>query len=124
MTDNSTGLVWQKCSDGLSGTNCETGSVATVTWANALTYCNANTAALPGSGWRLPNTYELYSLADSGVAIAPFINSTYFPATASDNYWSSTSRLGTFTSAIGMSFLNGTPINITKSSSKYVRCVR
>ncbi len=124
ITDNSTGLVWQKCSDGLSGATCATGAAATATWANALSYCNANTAALPGSGWRLPNVYELYSLVDFGVAAAPFINATYFPATVSSAYWSSTSRPASFTVAMDVSFLNGVSSFNTKASADYVRCVR
>ncbi|MCX6752460.1 MAG: DUF1566 domain-containing protein [Candidatus Nomurabacteria bacterium] len=126
ITDNSTGLVWQKCSKGLSGTICETGSAVTATWADALTYCNANTATLPGSGWRLPNVYELYSLVDFGVASAPFINTntTAFPATVSANYWSSTCRPANFTYAMLVNFNNGFTNGYTKTNILYVRCVR
>ncbi|MCX6752194.1 MAG: DUF1566 domain-containing protein [Candidatus Nomurabacteria bacterium] len=126
ITDNSTGLVWQKCSAGLSGTNCEIGSAVTVTWANALTYCNANTDALPGSGWRLPNIYELYSLVDFGVASVPFTNVTYFPTFASSsNYWSSTSRPASSTSAMYVGFSSGNASGgFNKITSCYFRCVR
>jgi hypothetical protein len=113
ITDNSTGLIWQKQDDAV-----------TRNWALALTYCNTNAAGLPGTGWRLPNVYELYTLVDFGVAAAPFINLTYFPATQSNVYWSSTSRPGSFTVALLVSFGNGNANGGTKTSTFYVRCVR
>jgi hypothetical protein len=56
VTDQATGLVWQKCSAGLSGTSCGTGSAGTYTWANALSYCNS--LSLASRTWRLPNVNE------------------------------------------------------------------
>ncbi len=76
ITDNATSLVWQKQDDG-----------TTKTQPNALAYCNANTAALPGTGWRLPNIIELESIVDYGVAA--HINTTYFTSPQL-YYWSST----------------------------------
>lgn len=124
ITDTSTGLVWQKCSDGLSGTTCITGTIATATWTNALAYCNANTAGLPGTNWRLPNVYELYSLIDFGGAAAPYINATYFPATQSSYYWSSTTFPANKTGAMYVNFFSGSASFNNKSGSGYVRCVR
>jgi len=113
ITDNSTGLVWQKQDN-----------ATTYTWANALAYCNANTAALPGSNWRLPNVYELYSLVDFGVASAPRINSTYFPATQSGYYWSSTTYPAGKSFAMYVFFSSGSASTFGKANSGYVRCVR
>ncbi len=113
ITDNNTGLIWQKQDN-----------ATTYTWANALAYCNANTAALPGTGWRLPNVYELYSLVDFGIAAAPFINLTYFPATQSNFYWSSTTYPAVYSYAMLVSFGYGYAGNVGKTSSGYVRCVR
>lgn len=124
ITDNSTGLVWQKCSDGLSGTTCTTGTIATATWTNALAYCNANTAGLPGTGWRLPNVYELYSLVDFGKASAPYINLTYFPATQGSSYWPSTTFPSLKSYAIVVNFNGGYTSYSGKTNSFYVRCVR
>ncbi|MCG9873700.1 MAG: DUF1566 domain-containing protein [Leptospiraceae bacterium] len=86
ITDNSTGLTWQKCTSSTSGSNCEIGSVTNYTWPNAITYCNNLTLA--GKSWRIPNANELSSLAgpkNSG------INLTSFPGTPSSAYWTSTS---------------------------------
>jgi len=113
ITDNNSGLIWQKQDSGSTYTN-----------ANAFAYCNANTAALPGSSWRLPNAYELYSILDFGVASAPFINGTYFPATQSANYLSSTSYPSGKGSSIVVSFSIGNAASLAKAGSTYVRCVR
>ncbi len=37
VTDDSTGLMWARCSNGQSGTNCAAGSATSMTWAQALT---------------------------------------------------------------------------------------
>src|SRR3989344_12184 len=124
ITDNVTGVIWQKCIKGLSGASCGTGTAATDTWANALTYCNANTAGLPGSNWRLPNIYELFSIVDFGDASTPFIDATNFPATTTGNYWSSTSRPASFSGAMNVNFNDGSVNPVLKSNSLYIRCVR
>ena len=123
ITDNATGLMWKKCSEGLSGAPCTTGTIATSTWNGALTQCEADTTA-SFTDWRLPNVYELYSLVDFGVASAPFINGTYFPATQSSYYWSSTTYPANYTNAMGVYFDCGGAGNGGKTNSYYVRCVR
>lgn len=125
VTDNVTGLVWQKCSKGLSGNTCATGSATTDTWANALTYCNALDFA-GQTDWRLPNVYELYSIMDFGKAGVPFADATYFPATVSATYWSSTSRPASGSSAMNVSFGGGSAFSGStgKSGTIYIRCVR
>lgn len=123
ITDNSTGLTWKKCSEGLSGTSCTTGTIALYTWTNALLQCEADTTA-GQTDWRLPNVYELYSLVDFGVAAGPFINSTYFPATQSSYYWSGTSYPVNYSYAMGVAFQNGSAFSDAKTLSYNVRCVR
>jgi len=115
ITDNSTGLVWQKQDDAV-----------TRTWANALTFCNTNAAGLSGSGWRMPNAYELYSILDFSVSANPSIDGTYFPSTTSGNYWTSTSRPIITASAITVNFLGGGAGLLPKSLSTtvFIRCVR
>ena len=51
LTDLVTGLHWQ-----------EIGSPTQMGWALAASYCEDNTAGLPGDGWRLPSISELRSL--------------------------------------------------------------
>lgn len=129
-TDNSNGtvsdtlnnLVWQKCSDGLSGTNCSGGSIIQQTWQNALSYCNGLSATLPGHTWRLPSTNELFSLIDATL-LNPAVNASKFPATFSSGYWSSTTYMPTLTSAWYVNFNDGPVANNPKSTPNYVRCV-
>jgi hypothetical protein len=124
ITDNGTGLTWQKCSEGQSGASCATGSATTSTWAAALTYCKNNTASLPGSGWYLPNINQLESLIDFGTTT---INTTYFPATVSDYYFSSsTYQIPGFENEFwGVNFADGGDIvNDKYIRPSYVRCVR
>jgi hypothetical protein len=126
ITDNATGLIWQKCSDGQSSSDCSGGSAATVTWANALTYCNSNTAGLPGSGWYLPNVYQILSLVDFGGSSSPYINTTYFPNTGTAvGYWTSVTTQAAKANASAMKFF--TPVLLsssTKTTTLNVRCVR
>jgi hypothetical protein len=88
VTDLATGLMWKRCSEGQSGATCATGSATTHTWSAALGLANAATHA-GFSDWRLPNAAELYSLVENGCR-QPSINTTVFPATATNAYWTST----------------------------------
>ncbi|MEI8229605.1 MAG: DUF1566 domain-containing protein [Candidatus Peregrinibacteria bacterium] len=82
--------------------------------------------------WRLPNVKELFSLtiqeagAITGVKVAgtPFINQTFFPATASSNYWSSTTRPVNTIYAFYVNFLTSDASISAKTAAANVRCVR
>jgi hypothetical protein len=129
VTDNTTGLIWQKCSNGLSGSSCATGANVPDTWASALTDCNNNTAGLPGSGWYLPNIYQLTSLDDFGRSTNPYINTTYFPATATGAWWSSTTSPTSTNATLTFNFGAASMANTPKSSFpdftiESFRCVR
>ena len=87
-TDNVTGLVWQRCSSGLSGADCSIGTVQAMSWWDAIACCED--LSLAGyMNWRLPNEYELQRIVDYGRG-NPAINPAVFPGTAvMYNYWSS-----------------------------------
>jgi hypothetical protein len=127
VTDLTTKLVWQQCSAGLSGTNCATGAAGTYTWKNAITYCEG--LSFGGfTDWRLPNFKELQSISDP-TRYSPAINITYFPATQSSTYWSSTTYANETTDAWTVYFSAGWTYGSTvnggaKTNAKYVRCVR
>ncbi len=114
VTDNQTGLIWQQ------------GTTTTYTWANALTYCNNNTPGLSGTGWRLPNAFELFSLVDFTVSTNAKINLTYFPSTPASSFWSATTYpyTGNQNSAMFVNFNYGNVSASNKTNSNYVRCVR
>ena len=77
VTDNVTGLIWQKAV-----------TADTYNWAEAKTYCAG--LSLGGQpGWRLPTRIELFSIVDSSTA-NPAINTTAFPSTPPVNFWTST----------------------------------
>ena len=116
ITDNVTGLIWQKQDD-----------ATTQEWDVANTYCSNNTSGLPGTGWRLPTRMELVSILNYGT-YGPASNTTYFPNTQSSYYWSSSTWAG-YASIIAwrVDFNNGyTDTNDMTGllGMQYVRCVR
>ncbi|NVO09243.1 MAG: DUF1566 domain-containing protein [Bacteroidales bacterium] len=77
ITDNYTGLIWQKLK-----------STSTYTWEEALAYASGLSLANK-TDWRIPNVKELYSLNDEKLH-APSFNTAYFTNISSGNFWSST----------------------------------
>ncbi len=112
VTDNVTGLIWQQ------------GEPGSMTWANALSYCEGLNLG-EHSDWRLPNIKELESITDD-TQYSPAIDTTYFPNTNEDYYWSSTTYAKVTRNAWYVYFTSGdvTYIGSDKSYSFYVRCVR
>ncbi len=134
ITDNVTGLLWQKCSMGLSGVGCSTGTAATYNWYQATgtydaTYNSSTTnicgsLSLAGTGWRLPTEYELGTIVNFGTS-SPAINTSYFPNTqSSGEYWSSTYPPNTADAWYVYFYSGSTAANNFKTTALYVRCVR
>ncbi len=94
VTDSRTGLMWQQCSDGLSGAGCATGAPAAyASFATAMGRATAVNVDVAGAGrghadWRVPNRNELASLINRACE-APAIQRAHFPGTRSVSYWSS-----------------------------------
>lgn len=120
VTDSKTGLIWQQCSVGLSGTNCATGSASKQTWQTALSTCENLTLA--GKTWRLPSMNELLSIVDKS-KFNPSIDVTFFPATVVGGYWSSTTYVNPTTAAWLVASHVGYGVYDSKTNSYYVRCV-
>ncbi|SKA06322.1 Protein of unknown function [Trichlorobacter thiogenes] len=142
ITDNNTGLVWQKCSMGQNSTDCS-GTAATYNWYQATgTYdasYNASSVnvcgslSLAGTGWRLPSKKELVGIVDYSIPYpGPTIPQAIFPGTVSSSYWSSTTNAYNTSYAWHVYFLAGDVVftiadedfDILKSNTYYVRCVR
>ena len=109
VTDNVTGLIWQKSDDG-----------TTRTWQQALDYCNDLTLA-GNSNWRLPTRRELH-IVDYGrfdPSADPVFNSMPFL------YWSASSNLGLpgLNLAWGVNFHSGGAYSVFKTDNHFVRCV-
>jgi len=122
VTDNLTGLIWQRCAAGLSGSDCATGTATGFAWDGALQYAEQQATA-SGKAWRLPNITELRSLANMQCVI-PAINANAFPGTPSTNFWSGTPHLGGSTSWV-VFFYRGNALMANRTTSSYnVRLVR
>jgi hypothetical protein len=122
VTDNRTGLMWKKCSEPDTTTDCS-GTPNTYNWTNAISQCeNLNYAGY--TDWRLPNMKELFSLLKYQGSSGPYIDTTYFPNTLHSYYWTSTTYLPSPTSAMGVDFSDGHVYYIYKTNNFRVRCVR
>lgn len=123
ITDNATGLMWKKCSEGQSGVDCSTGSITPSSWTVSLSVCEADTTS-GYTDWRLPNINELFSLVIQ-TPIDPTIDTVFFPNTNPDYYWSSTTfNHGDNTTTSFVSFDDGYIGITTKNDNIYTRCVR
>ena len=115
MTDNNTGLIWQKSTADTDGSGVIDSSDR-IPWQDAIDYCIAL-----GSGWRLPERIELRSIVDYGrtnPAINPMFNCQ------SSYYWLATTYAGYTGTAWGIYFYYGDDSHHAKTNSRYVRCVR
>jgi len=112
--DTKTKLTWQ-----------QTVPSTTYTWANAKTYCGsaAVSTSLGGTGWRLPTLKELQTIVDYSQS-NPSIDSTAFPSTPGNVFWSSSPLAGSSSNAWSVDFGYGYTGNVVVSNPRYVRCVR
>ena len=88
ITDNITGLMWQKTDNGES------------TWENAI--ANASTVNTGGfTDWRLPTPSELFSIFNHNNGNPVALNTTYFPsASPAAEYWWTSDVYGTSTTNV------------------------
>ncbi|MBI5510405.1 MAG: DUF1566 domain-containing protein [Deltaproteobacteria bacterium] len=122
VTDAKTGLMWQGCVDGKTGSTC-TGTAASPTWQAALTYCEGLSWATY-TDWRLPNLTELWSIVDTRLA-SPAIDPTAFPQTPTAGHWTASSHYAdSGQSAWTVDFANGGSDRPGKGNPAHVRCVR
>lgn len=90
VVDNSTRLMWMRCSMGQTWSAsllaC-TGNATGYTWSKALAAgTDLNFAGF--SDWRLPNINELRSIVEN-CRSSPAINSLLFPTTPNSKFWTS-----------------------------------
>jgi hypothetical protein len=121
VTDLQTGLMWKRCSEGQSGATCS-GTASLQAWQGALTTA-ANSSFAGYSDWRLPSAKELQSLVETGCSV-PSINSTRFPNTSVNFFWTSTTPAFSASNAWFVDFGGGN-VNLNGKSNGYgVRLVR
>jgi hypothetical protein len=88
VTDNTTGLVWRRCPEGMSWIdNTCTGPATKYTHQAALQRAQTQT------GWRLANIKELSTIVDP-IRANPGIDPTAFPNVPSFGFWSSSPIVG------------------------------
>ncbi len=111
VTDNLTGLIWQKSP-----------FADTLTWEEALNY--ADTLSLNGlTDWRLPNIKELQSINDES-RINPSLNTAYFNTGNAKKYWSSTTLPNQTSKAWYLFTQFGITTYDTKTAKHYTICLR
>lgn len=115
VLDNQTGLIWQRCSVGLSGAGCATGAASISDWKVAI--------ELASGSWRLPNIKELTSLLETQCS-SPAINATIFPATSAAAYWASSPDTALAANAWQVNFAAGAVSSVVKTDAAFVRLVR
>lgn len=121
--DNSTGLMWMRCSLGQewNGNTCS-GSAAAVSWADALKAAE-NQEFAGYTDWRLPNKNELESIVEGRCSL-PATNSKIFPATPSTYFWSSSPYAPVSPGAWSVDFAYGTVNATVKTFPLQIRLVR
>ena len=122
VTDQSTGLMWARCPEGLSGSACADGTVANFTWEAAL--IRARDSSLAGyTDWRLPNIKELSSIVEERCS-NPHINLAVFPNTPASFFWSASPEANSSYEAWSVRFYNGYASNGYRYAGYHVRLVR
>ena len=122
ILDKKTNLMWEKCSEGLSGKNCASGTANEYTWEKAKNLAQ-NTKFVGYDNWRLPTIKELSSIVERA-KYEPAINQNIFPNTKSSYYWSSSVCAGYTDRAWRLDFSDGDAYWHFKTVSYYVRLVR
>jgi len=108
--NNGSGLEWQQ---GFS--------LGRQDQAASITYCT--TLALDGGGWRLPTLDELLSIVDTS-RFNPSIDTSFFPGTPSESFWSSSPVAPPAGRGWGVGFSFGVAINSPVFFEYKARCVR
>ncbi|MBI4602372.1 MAG: DUF1566 domain-containing protein [Planctomycetes bacterium] len=124
VTDNCTGLMWQKDTADVNGDgrlSQEWDGGDAVPWCDALAYCESLTFA-DHDNWRLPNVRELQSIVNYGRDDPPL--DPVFGAAAFTFHWSSTSHAVDPVYAWRVSFGAGEVYGEDKVNGYYVRAVR
>jgi hypothetical protein len=125
VTDQKTGLIWRRCSEGMSwdGSTCA-GTASTFTHEAALQRAAAQ-ASSTGIAWRLPNVKELSSIVDRSRS-NPAIDPAAFPATPPTSFWSASPKpyAGISTYAWHVNFVSGNVYGNYRINSDSVRLVR
>lgn len=125
VTDRRTGLTWDRCAWGQTGSDCSGGSPSSHTWDGALQVAaTANQQRHKGhADWRLPNFKELLSLVER-CRYHPTINDTQFPNEHGQIFWSSSPEDHDSGGAWLLNMYYGSVFNDGRFNARAVRVVR
>ena len=130
ITDLQTGLMWQQCSLGQSGSGCGEDPPTPYTWEEARQQgdeMNSRGGFAGHSDWRLPNMEELESLVEKA-CYAPAINIKLFPNAGLRHrfpgYWSSAPHADNSNNAWVVYFALGMTNDVPRKYGNAVRLVR
>jgi len=134
VTDNTTGLMWQRCTAGQNNDGSCSGTAVLYNWYEAsgrydATY-NPGSNNICGSlvlgghsDWRLPTDTELMTIISYGTSF-PTIVTAYFPNTGNSFYWTSILDAGIPDSVWAANFSYGYVGSDWMTTDSHVRCVR
>ena len=80
VTDNVTGLTWQRADGG------------EMTWSNAVLYAQTNRVG-GQSDWRLPTSHEAFSILNHGT-VNPALNTNVFTVSTAQYWWTADTQVG------------------------------
>lgn len=127
ITDHETGLVWQRCAEGMrwNGSHC-VGRAREFTFESALVHAQFE-AQVRGDTWRLPNLAELLSIADP-LRATPAIDVAHFPDTPAEKFWTSSTFVSDHANqsseAMFVDFSRGGYLHLDRATRHHVRLVR
>lgn len=123
VTDNRLGLMWMRCSLGQTWLNNScSGEPLELSWQQALVNAHGYVYANQ-TGWRVPNVKELASITE-GQCVRPAINTSIFPNTPADDFWTSSPAVNDPRRAWVIAFFNSSNSIKDKSLFVYTRLVR
>lgn len=128
--DQSTGILWKSCSQGLEGPTCAINSpgLTAGNYATLVASCTALNSLNSGNGyaghttWRLSRMKELLTTNDAGKATTTIINPSALPGTVAFAYWVSTPYLVNVTNSWYLDYQYGDTY-VQNTNVYHGRCV-
>ncbi len=130
VTDNTTGLMWQKNENPSFYNWYQASGKYHATYNPTSQKVCGSLSVGSYSDWRLPSKKELLTVLDPAIpSPGPTIDAAYFPGAYASFYWSSTIAARNRDNAWAVDFLDGTAASGDKGSFNgndglHVRCVR
>ena len=121
LIDISTGIIWQKCALGASGSDCQNGTPSELTWNDALVACKS--LSLNGRQWKLPNINETMSFHSRFTDFTADLSSFPMDSSYSEGSWASTTSNQDKSKAYYNKDFRANRIEKLKTATNRVRCI-